>query len=242
MSKQVLPYNDPSLSKKQQVESMFDNIASSYDFLNHFLSMGIDKSWRKKTVRSIGSVNPKLILDVATGTGDLAVALMKLNPEKVIGLDLSEKMLVVARKKILKKNLQHKIEFLKGDSEKLPFEDNKFDALTVGFGVRNFENLEKGIGEMHRVIRQGGMVAVLEFSKPKKFPIKQLFGFYFKRLLPFIGRKVSKDKRAYTYLPESVQAFQEGEGFLKILEKAGFKSVKCRNLFFGVASIYTGVK
>ncbi len=242
MSKQVLPYNDTSQSKKQQVESMFDNIAPSYDFLNHFLSMGIDKIWRRKTVKSISTINPKIILDVATGTGDLAIALLKLNPEKITGLDLSEQMLAVAKKKVTEKNLQHKIEFLKGDSEKLPFGNNKFDALTVGFGVRNFENLEIGIGEMYRVIRKGGMVAVLEFSKPKAFPVKQLFGFYFSRMLPFIGKMISKDKRAYTYLPESVQAFPEGDGFLNILAKAGFKSVKCRNLFFGVASIYTGVK
>lgn len=237
----VTPYQKEA-AKKQQVEEMFDNIAPKYDFLNHLLSMGIDKLWRKKAVKMIGKHNPKKILDIATGTGDFALEMVSLNPEKVVGLDLSEQMLSHGRVKIEKKGLSNLIEMVKGDSEKLPFDDNSFDAISVGFGVRNFENLDQGLSEIFRVLKPGGILAVLEFSKPKVFPIKQIFYFYFHFILPLIGKVFSKDQRAYTYLPESVEAFPEGAAFVEILEKQGFKSIKCTGLTFGISSIYSGIK
>ena len=221
---------------------MFDNIAPKYDFLNHLLSMGIDKLWRKKAVKMIGKHNPKKILDIATGTGDFALEMVRLKPDKVVGLDLSEQMLSHGRVKIEKKGLSSLIEMVKGDSEKLPFDDNSFDAISVGFGVRNFENLDQGLAEIYRVLKPGGILAVLEFSKPKVFPIKQIFYFYFHFVLPLIGKVFSKDQRAYTYLPESVEAFPEGEAFVEILQKQGFKSIKCTGLTFGISSIYSGIK
>ena len=189
---------------------MFNNISHRYDFLNHFLSMGIDKGWRKKAIRLLGPLQPKLMLDVATGTGDFAIQALVLNPQKVIGVDISEGMLDVGRKKLRERNLNEKVELLKGDSENLQFEENKFDAVTVGFGVRNFENLEKGLAEIRRVLKPGGVLVVLEFSRPKTFPFRQLYNFYFKAILPKLGRLISKDKSAYTYLPESVEAFPDG--------------------------------
>lgn len=237
----VTPYQKEA-AKKQQVEEMFDNIAPKYDFLNHLLSMGIDKLWRKKAVKMIGKHNPKKILDIATGTGDFALEMVNLNPEKVVGLDLSEQMLSHGRVKIEKKGLSNLIEMVKGDSEKLPFDDNSFDAISVGFGVRNFENLDQGLSEIYRVLKPGGILAVLEFSKPKVFPVKQIFYFYFHFILPLIGKVFSKDQRAYTYLPESVEAFPEGSAFVEILEKQGFKSIKCTGLTFGISSIYSGIK
>ena len=221
---------------------MFDNISKRYDFLNHFLSLGIDKGWRKKAVKIISKANPKIILDVATGTGDFAIAELKLDPEKVIGLDLSNGMLDVGREKMKKKKVDHIVDMVQGDSENLPFEDNYFDAITVGFGVRNFENLEKGLGEMFRVLKPGGIVAVLEFSKPKKFPIKQSFNFYSKFIIPTVGKTVSKDKRAYSYLPESVEAFPEGQAFLDIMTKIGYTDMKQKMVSGGIASIYYGSK
>lgn len=240
--KVVTPYKKEDAGKKEQVAEMFDNIAGSYDFLNHFLSLGIDKMWRTKAIRSIKEVQPQKILDVATGTADLAIAAMKLQPQQIIGVDISNKMLDCGRDKIVKKGLDKTIDLQWGDSENLPFEDNTFDAITVAFGVRNFENLEKGLLEMHRVLRPGGKLAVLEFSKPKKFPIKQLFNFYFKNVLPTLGKMVSKDNRAYTYLPESVQVFPEGQTFMKILEQLNFNSTTCEALTFGIASLYTAKK
>lgn len=237
----VTPYQKDS-AKKQQVEEMFDNIAPKYDFLNHLLSMGIDKLWRKKAVKIVGESNPKTILDIATGTGDFALEMVKLKPKKIVGLDLSEQMLSFGRVKVAEKGLSDLIEMIKGDSEKLPFSDNSFDAISVAFGVRNFENLEKGLSEIYRVLKPGGVFAILEFSKPKVFPIKQLFYFYFHFILPIIGKVFSKDQRAYTYLPESVETFPEGEVFVKILEKQGFKSIKCTGLTFGISSIYSGRK
>jgi len=221
---------------------MFDNIAHRYDFLNHFLTVGIDHLWRRKAISLLKSTAPKRILDVATGTADLAIASMKLNPEKVIGIDISGEMLSLGDKKIEKRNLQDVISLQKGDSEALTFEDNSFDAVTVAFGVRNFQNLQKGIAEIARVTRPGGKVVVLEFSKPTKFPIKQVFNFYFKYILPGIGKLISKDSRAYTYLPESVALFPEGNAFLDVLKQNGFSELAMYPQTFGICTIYSGIK
>tara|TARA_B100000683_G_C12486816_1_gene553304 strand:- start:1515 stop:2246 length:732 start_codon:yes stop_codon:yes gene_type:complete len=240
---QVKPYQDSNLSKKKQVEQMFDNISHKYDFLNHFLSFGIDKIWRNKTIKVVGENNPKYILDVATGTGDLAfVAQKKLNPNKIVGLDLSNGMLNVGRQKSKKRGLEKIIEFTQGDSEKLPFEDNLFDAVMVSFGVRNFENLIAGLSEINRVLKKDGKITVLEFSKPSTFPVKQAYGIYSKYLLPIFGAAISKDKSAYQYLPESVAAFPEGESFLRKLESAGFNSFFMKRLSGGIATIYSAKK
>ncbi len=238
----VLPYKDKQDPKKKQVAAMFDNISGRYDFLNHFLSLGIDILWRKKAIRLLKQDQPKLILDIATGTGDFAIEALALNPDKVIGVDISEGMLEVGRKKLVKKGLDHRIELQTGDSERLLFDDNKFDAIIVAFGVRNFENLEKGLKDMYRVLKKGGKVVILEFSKPKTFPFKQVYQFYFKWILPKIGRFISSDTAAYTYLPESVSEFPDGKDFLGILEKTGFKETECKALTLGISSIYSGVK
>lgn len=242
MKTPVKPYKNSDLGKKDQIAQMFDNIAPRYDFLNHTLSLGIDKLWRRTAINSLKAIKPKKILDVATGTGDFAIAALRLKPHKVIGIDISKEMLVMGRKKLEKQALTEKIELLTGDSENLEFDDNTFDAVTVAFGVRNFENLVQGLTEMNRVMRVGGKVAILEFSQPKRFPIKQGFQFYFKNVLPKIGRMVSKDASAYTYLPASVQAFPEGNDFLAIMKNVGFKSVKCKELSFGICSLYTARK
>ncbi len=238
----VIPYKDKQGSKKEQVASMFDNISGKYDFLNHFLSMGIDIAWRKKAIRMLKKEQPKQILDIATGTGDFAIEALALNPDKVTGVDISEGMLAVGREKMQKRGLSEKIELLSGDSEQLQFEDNKFDAVIVSFGVRNFENLEKGLADMLRVMKPGGKTVILEFSKPKIFPFKQMYSFYFKWILPKIGNTISKDQAAYTYLPESVREFPDGKNFLQILDKVGFKETKCRPLTLGISSIYIGTK
>lgn len=237
----VVPYKE-SLSKKEQVAKMFDNISHRYDFLNHFLSLGIDKSWRKKAIRVLEPLRPQFILDVATGTGDFALQALTINPKQITGIDISEGMLEIGRKKIRDRNLSTMIELLHGDSENLPFGENKFDAVTVAFGVRNFENLKRGMGEIYRVLRPGGTLVVLEFSKPTRFPFKQVYNFYFKYILPRIGSAVSNDKAAYTYLPKSVEAFPDGEDFLHILQEIGFKNTQCSPLTFGISSIYTGTK
>jgi len=221
---------------------MFDNISGTYDFLNHFLSLGIDKVWRKNAIRKLEDIHPKQILDIATGTGDFAIAALKLNPEKVIGIDISVGMLDIGREKLRKQNLDPRVELLEGDSESIQFEDNKFDAIIVAFGVRNFENLGKGLEEMLRVLRPGGKAVILEFSQPKTFPFKQGYNFYFKSILPKIGRLVSKDSSAYTYLPESVNAFPDGDDFLDIMKGIGYKNVACDPQTLGVSSIYTGTK
>lgn len=238
----VVPYKQDSSTKKVQVAKMFDNISSDYDFLNHFLSLGIDIAWRKKAIKLLKPIQPKVILDVATGTGDFAIEALRLKPEKVIGVDISDGMLSVGRQKIKNRKLDGIVELRNGDSEKLPFGENNFDAVIVAFGVRNFENLKTGLGEMLRVVRPGGMVVILEFSKPAKFPLKQLYNFYFKFVLPKIGRWVSKDSSAYTYLPESVQAFPDGEGFVQILNQLGYKNTRCKPLTFGISSLYIGTK
>ena len=242
MSEKVKPYKDSDLGKKEQVAQMFDNISEKYDFLNHFLSMGIDIKWRKKVLKIVQSKKPKTILDIATGTGDVAILLAKANPEKIVGLDLSNGMLEVGKRKVKEKNLDSLIEMIQGDSEDLPFEDNSFDVITVSFGVRNFENLAKGIQEINRVLKPGGTFIVLEFSQPTKFPMKQLYRFYSKRVLPIFGKMISKDNSAYTYLPESVAAFPFGTAFNNILEKNGFNNATDKPVTFGIASIYTATK
>ncbi|HAS39420.1 MAG TPA: bifunctional demethylmenaquinone methyltransferase/2-methoxy-6-polyprenyl-1,4-benzoquinol methylase UbiE [Microscillaceae bacterium] len=239
---EVVPYKDDNSNKKAQVAKMFDNISPKYDFLNHFLSLGIDIRWRKKAIKLLKPHQPEHILDVATGTADFAIAALKANPKKVTGVDISAGMLEIGREKLKKKGLDKVINLELGDSEKLAFEDNYFDAVIVSFGVRNFENLEKGIQDIYRVTKPGGQVVILEFSKPTKFPFKQVYSFYFKYILPIIGKIVSKDQSAYTYLPESVQAFPYGKNFVDILNKIGFKQTKCIPLTFGVSSIYIGTK
>ena len=239
----VTPYQDSSGNKKEQVEQMFDNIAHKYDFLNHFLSLGIDKLWRRKAVRMLSKYNPRKILDVASGTGDFAItASKKISAEEIVGFDLSEQMIRVGEKKVKRLKLDHLIRFQKGDSENMPFGDNSFDAITVAFGVRNFENLEKGLDEFLRVLKPGGVAVILEFSKPKYFPFRQLYKFYFFQVLPFVGRMVSKDMSAYSYLPESVMAFPDDHNFLSILIERGFDSAFQKRLTFGIATIYLAQK
>ena len=238
LGKQVTPYNKSDESKKEQVEDMFDNIAHNYDFLNHLLSAGIDNLWRRKAIQHIASYKPKVTMDMASGTGDFAIdTVNRIKLDKLVALDLSEKMLEVGRKKSAKKSIKN-IDWVKGDSENLSFEDNTFDAMTVGFGVRNFGDLEKGLSEMRRVLKKGAPLVVLEVSEPDSFPMKQVFGFYFKKVMPAVGKIFSKDDRAYTYLPESVNAFPKGEKFVEILKKVGYKNVKYSPLTFGTCAMY----
>lgn len=217
---------------------MFDNIAHRYDLLNRILSLGIDITWRKKAVKYLGTIQPKTILDVATGTGDFAFEALSIKPEKVTGYDISEGMMKYGREKAKQAGVSSIVEFVKGDSEQMPFADNSFDAITVGFGVRNFENLETGLKEMYRVLKPGGRVAILEISQPPNAIIRALYGLYFSRILPVIGRLFSKDVRAYTYLPESVKAFPEGLAFVKILGNIGFRNVQWKPLTFGACAFY----
>jgi demethylmenaquinone methyltransferase / 2-methoxy-6-polyprenyl-1,4-benzoquinol methylase len=238
----VLPYKEDQSGKKQQVARMFDNISRRYDFLNHLLSLGIDKGWRRKAIDLLKPLKPAIMLDVATGTGDFAIQALQLQPQKVIGVDISAGMLEVGRKKIDRLGLGHLIELQQGDSENLGFEENKFDAVTVAFGVRNFENLEMGLREILRVMKPGAMLVVLEFSRPGGFPFRQIYNFYFKFILPKIGRLISKDRSAYTYLPASVEAFPDGVAFDNILRTVGFKETACKSLTFGISSIYTAKK
>lgn len=243
MTKTVTPYNKENATKKEQVADMFNNIAGTYDFLNHFMSLGIDIIWRKKAINELRLNKPVTILDVATGTGDFAFeALGILKPGKIIGVDISQGMLDIANQKIAKRNLSAKFEVKRGDSERLPFSDRSFDAVTVAYGVRNFENLEKGITDMLRVLKPGGKAVILEFSKPKGFPVRQLYNFYFHYITPGIGKLFSKDSRAYSYLPESVAAFPDGADFTDLMQKVGYKDTKHRSLTFGICSIYTGIK
>lgn len=236
----VTPYNSDN-TKKNQVEDMFDNIAPKYDLLNRVLSMKIDILWRNTLVKWLNKDAPKTVLDVATGTGDLAIAVQKGTNAKVTGLDLSQQMLNVGIEKIKNQKLSDKIDMMKGDAENLPFEDNNFDAVTVAFGVRNFENLEKGLAELRRVVRDNKSVYILEFSKVEGL-MGPLYMFYFKNILPAIGRLVSKDNRAYTYLPDSVNAFPFGEKMKKILLETGFTKVEYKKLSLGIATIYKATK
>jgi demethylmenaquinone methyltransferase/2-methoxy-6-polyprenyl-1,4-benzoquinol methylase len=239
----VLPYKDKTSGKKEQVSEMFDNISNNYDFLNRILSGGIDIYWRRKAISILKKEAPKLILDIATGTGDLAIEANKqLKPDKIIGVDISQGMLNNGIEKMKKLGLSKKIEMRIGDSEKLPFDNNTFDAVIVSFGVRNFEDLNKGLTDMCRVTKEDGTCVVIELSTPKKFPMKQLYGFYSSKILPTIGKLISKDTAAYSYLPESVKAFPDGEDFLSIFRAAGFKHAYCKALTFGICSIYVGKK
>jgi demethylmenaquinone methyltransferase / 2-methoxy-6-polyprenyl-1,4-benzoquinol methylase len=229
--------------KKVAVESMFDSIAWRYDFLNHFLSFNFDRLWRRRAIKIISkSFKSPSILDVATGTGDLAIAAMKLNPSGISGIDISRKMLEIGQLKIDKKGLSDKIRLVHGDSENIPFSDRTFDVAMVAFGVRNFSDPVKGLSEMRRVIRDGGMIMVLEFSKPKGFPFKNLYNFYFRNILPLFGRLFSKDKDAYTYLPDSVMKFPDNEDFIKLLVESGWSDTYQIKLTGGIASIYTGFR
>jgi len=238
----IVPDVNSSLSKKEQVENMFDSIAGKYDFLNRLLSFRIDVLWRKKVVALLKPSKPQFILDVATGTADLAITLSSLKPAKIIGLDLSQNMLDIGQQKINQKGLSTIIELVKGDSEKLSFPDNTFDAVTVAFGVRNFEHLEKGLQEIYRVLKPGGQFIILEFSKVKTFPVKQFYHLYFSYITPMVGKLFSKDSKAYTYLPNSVQVFPQGEEMCVILQTIGFKNPTCNALSFGISSIYHSAK
>ena len=242
MPEEIIPYKKEKLGKKEQVALMFNNISHKYDFLNHLLSLGIDRRWRKLAIKCLKSIQPKSILDVATGTGDFAIQSLSLHPEEVIGVDISDGMLEIGRDKIKRRKLEQIIQLESGDSENLRFDDNNFDAVIVAFGVRNFEHLQNGLANMYRVLKKDGKVVILEFSKPTTFPFRQIYNFYFKSILPIIGNVISKDNAAYTYLPESVQAFPEGSKFLEILTKTGFKQTECIPLTFGICSIYTGIK
>lgn len=243
MKEIVKPYGEAEGSKREQVERMFDNVASRYDFLNRVLSMGIDRGWRKRAIGMLASDAPQVILDVATGTGDVAIQVAEtLRPKQVVGVDISEGMLVLGRKKVTAANLDGVVVMQQADCEQLPFSDGYFDAVTVAFGVRNFEHLERGLAEMHRVLKKNGKLIVIEFSTPQTFPFKHIYHFYFKNILPVIGKLLSKDARAYTYLYESVQAFPYGGAFVSIMKQTGFEQSSCTPLTFGICSIYSGIK
>ena len=242
MSKNITPYKDSELGKKEQVAQMFDTISGNYDGLNRVISFGIDIKWRKKVLKLVSDKNPKTVLDIATGTGDLAILMTNTSAEKIIGLDISAGMLEVGRNKIKAKNLSDKIEMILADSENMPFEDNTFDAITVAFGVRNFENLEKGLAEILRVLKPNGIFVILETSVPDKTPYKQGYTFYSKNILPLIGKLFSKDDSAYQYLSESASVFPYGEALNNILRKIGFIEVKSMPQTFGVATIYSASK
>lgn len=242
MSKKVTPYKNSEEGKKEQVTKMFDTISKEYDNLNRVISFGIDIKWRNKVVEIVGNTNPETVLDIATGTGDLAINLTKTSAKKIVGLDISDGMLEVGRTKISKLQLNNKIEMVLADSEELPFEANSFDAITVAFGVRNFEHLEKGLGEIYRVLKPGGTFVVLETSVPTKAPYKQGYRFYSTKILPTIGRVFSKDKVAYKYLSDSAASFPYGEAFNNILQKTGFIAIENKPQTFGVATIYIAKK
>ncbi len=228
--------------EKEYVRSLFDKIAYRYDLLNHLLSGGVDLYWRRAAIQKLVAHQPKQILDVATGTADFALATMRLQPAHVVGVDISEQMLAIGRKKIAQRNLSETIRLQSGEAEDLKFDNEYFDAAIVAFGARNFEHLDKGLSEMRRVLRKNGMIIVLEFSRPKVFPLKQLYFLYFKNVLPFVGRLISKDTAAYQYLPDTVMNFPEGKDFLERLRTAGFTSLKEDRLTFGIVTIYSGVK
>ncbi|MBT8266975.1 MAG: bifunctional demethylmenaquinone methyltransferase/2-methoxy-6-polyprenyl-1,4-benzoquinol methylase UbiE [Bacteroidia bacterium] len=242
MTDKVKPYKDSDLSKKEQVAKMFDTISNEYDGLNRVISFGIDIKWRKKVVQKVAATHPSTILDIATGTGDLAIALLETQARKIVGLDISEGMLEVGRKKIAKRKLDDRIEMVVGDSENLPFEDSSFDAITVAFGIRNFENLEKGLSEILRVLKPSGIFVILETSVPTKTPFKQGYKLYTKKVLPLIGRLFSRDKVAYSYLCESASVFPYGEALNNILTKIGFINAVALPQTMGVATIYMASK
>jgi len=234
----VTPYGDSQESKKKQVTRMFDAISPSYDRLNRVMTLGIDQQWRDRAIRELAPLKPKRLLDVATGTGDFALAALSLKPERVVGLDISPGMLEEGRNKMRAKGVESIVEMVEGASESLPFADGSFDAATVGFGVRNFEHLEQGLREIRRVLRPGGRVAILEPSFPQRFPLRQMFGFYFQRIVPILGRTLTDDPSAYTYLPQSVGAFPSGQTFIKIGLACGFSSGRHVPLTFGTCALY----
>ncbi len=235
----TIPYKNSNQSKKEQIAAMFNNIAHKYDFLNHTLSLGIDVWWRKRAVKKLGKLENSFILDIATGTGDFAItAARRIKTARIVGVDISEKMMEVGAQKVARQKLSDRITFQQGDCEHLQFESNSIDAILTAYGVRNFENLHAGLCEMHRVLKPQGKAVILEFSTPGKFPVKQLYMFYFKRILPAVGRLFSKDNSAYTYLPESVQAFPAGEKFCAEAQKAGFANTKFTFLTFGITALY----
>jgi demethylmenaquinone methyltransferase/2-methoxy-6-polyprenyl-1,4-benzoquinol methylase len=239
----VVPFEGSKLSKKEQIAHMFDDIAGRYDFLNHFMSLGIDVQWRKKALKMLRPLQPKTLLDVATGTGDVAIMAQRmLHPEKITGIDISEGMLALGREKVEKAGLSGVITLQQGDSETISFPDATFDAITAAFGVRNFEHLEKGLGEMCRVLKPGGKAVILEFSNPTKTPVKQLYNFYFRYITPLIGKWIARNQAAYTYLPDSVKAFPQGKAMCDILHKVGFQAVTCKTLTFGICSIYCATR
>lgn len=242
MTEKITPYKNSSLGKKEQVAQMFDTISGNYDNLNRVISFGIDIKWRKKVLKIVSDSKPKYILDIATGTGDLAILMAETNAEKIIGLDISAGMLEVGKKKVEEKKLSNRIDLVLGDSEKMPFDDNYFDAITVSFGVRNFENLETGFSEILRVLKPNGVFVILETSVPDKTPYKQGYRFYSKNILPIIGKLFSKDNSAYGYLSESAAAFPYGEALNNILRKIGFIDVVAMPQTFGVATIYSASK
>jgi demethylmenaquinone methyltransferase / 2-methoxy-6-polyprenyl-1,4-benzoquinol methylase len=239
---EIKPYRDSSSGKKEQIANMFDHIAPKYDFLNHTLSFGIDKIWRRKAIKLISGNSPESILDVATGTGDFAIAALKTGAVKITGIDISKEMVAVGKEKIRKMGLEDKIELVTGDSEAIKFPDQTFDAATVAFGVRNFENLGRGLNELFRVLKKGGTLCILEFSKPRQPVIRFMYKIYSRSIMPWFGRLVSGDRSAYTYLPESVEEFPDGEKFIIFMQKSGFKQIQEFRLTFGIATIYIGLK
>lgn len=238
MAETVTPYQKPDASKKAQVTEMFDNIAPSYDLLNHALSFGIDILWRRKAIRMLKQYHPRVVVDIATGTGDFAVEAIKLNPDKIIGIDISAEMLRIGAEKMKKKGLDQRVEMRLGDSESLNLETDSIDAITVGFGVRNFENLRLGMSEILRVLRPGGVAVILEPSYPTRFPLKQLFFVHFRIITPLIGKLISGDNAAYKYLPDSVKAFPNGADFTRICREVGFKKAEYKPLTLGICSMY----
>ena len=239
----IVPDQHSALSKKEQVADMFNSIALRYDFLNHFLSAGIDVYWRKIALKQLAAIKPQSLLDVATGTGDLAIMAEKiLKPTKIIGIDISEGMLEIGRQKIKKAGLEHIIELSTGDSEAIKHPNNSFDAVTVSFGVRNFEHLELGLSEIYRVLKPGGKLVILEFSKPKGFLIKFIYNFYMKIITPLIGKMISKNKNAYSYLDASIKKFPEGKEFIKVLDEIGYQNTQSKTLSLGICTIYFGIK
>jgi len=239
----VVPDQHSALSKKEQVADMFNSIALRYDFLNHFLSAGIDVYWRKIALKQVAGIKPQSLLDVATGTADLAIMAEKiLKPTKIIGIDISDGMLEIGRQKIKKAGLENIIELSTGDSEAIKYPDNSFDAVTVSFGVRNFEHLEKGLSEIYRVLKPSGKLVILEFSKPKGFFIKFIYNFYMKIITPLVGKMISKNKTAYSYLDASIKKFPEGKNFIKVLDKTGYQHTQSKTLSLGICTIYCGIK
>ncbi len=239
---EIKPYRESSAGKKEQIATMFDHIAPKYDFLNHTLSFGIDKLWRRKAIRLISGYSPETILDVATGTGDFAIAALRSGARKVTGIDISKEMVAVGKEKVKKLGLEDRIELMAGDSESIQFPDQSFDAATVAFGVRNFEHLDSGLDELFRILKKGGTICILEFSKPRNKLVKFGYKCYSKWLMPAIGRLVSGDRSAYTYLPESVEKFPDGEKFITFMRESGFEQIQEYRLTFGIATIYLGKK